>query len=280
MDNSLINVGELAKPADTLIQKIADAIGVLYEPKRIIRKAKAEAKAKEILALSDISIDDIKRRAANRFIHEEITKQENIESIIEKALPDIKSDAETENVSNDWLFKFFDEAKMISDSEMQALWSKLLANESNRPGTYSKRTIGIISELEKSDALSFQNLLQFSFMFGGIQIAMFDTNDEIYKENGITFSLLTHLDNLGLLQFNNAMSFRFENLNKHGLVNFYNRMLILEFQNDGGNSLDFGHVFMTNVGQQIASLCNKTTSVKIQDYIISKWKEKGIKISV
>lgn len=69
--NSLINLGELSKPVNTLIEKISDAIGVVYEPSRIVRKAKAEAQAQEIMALSENSVRDIQERAVRRFIHEE-----------------------------------------------------------------------------------------------------------------------------------------------------------------------------------------------------------------
>ena len=43
--NSLVNVGDLVKPIDTLINKISNATGALYEPRRIRRKAKAESEA-------------------------------------------------------------------------------------------------------------------------------------------------------------------------------------------------------------------------------------------
>ena len=35
---------------------------------------------------------------------------------------------------------------------MQSLWSRLKTGEANKPGSYSKNTISIISNLEKSDA--------------------------------------------------------------------------------------------------------------------------------
>ena len=43
--NPLVNLGDLVKPIDTLIHKISDATGMLYEPRRIRRKAEAESEA-------------------------------------------------------------------------------------------------------------------------------------------------------------------------------------------------------------------------------------------
>ena len=93
-----LNVGDLVKPIDTLIHKISDATGVLYEPRRIRRRAKAESEAAIISAKaeaaadiikaeSEIEITDLHRRAAQRLIQEEAKRQKNIEDIIDKTDP-------------------------------------------------------------------------------------------------------------------------------------------------------------------------------------------------
>ncbi len=46
--NSLINLGDLSKPATILIKKISNAVGILYEPRRIKNTAKAEAEADKL----------------------------------------------------------------------------------------------------------------------------------------------------------------------------------------------------------------------------------------
>ena len=37
--NVIIELGKLSEPATVLIEKISNATGILYEPKRIIKKA-------------------------------------------------------------------------------------------------------------------------------------------------------------------------------------------------------------------------------------------------
>ena len=71
---ALVEFGKLAKPATVLIKKISDATGVLYEPTRIRRKAKAEADASKTKALIDLEIENIQNRALNRLVNEEIKK--------------------------------------------------------------------------------------------------------------------------------------------------------------------------------------------------------------
>lgn len=72
---SLVNLGDLAKPATILIEKISDAIGTIYEPTHITRVAKAHATAKIIEAESNIEIAVLQQRALQRFIAEETRKQ-------------------------------------------------------------------------------------------------------------------------------------------------------------------------------------------------------------
>ena len=56
---SLVNLGKLSKPADTLIKKVSSAVGGMFEPWQIKRVAKAQAEADLIKAQSDIQITDV-----------------------------------------------------------------------------------------------------------------------------------------------------------------------------------------------------------------------------
>ncbi len=76
---SLINLGDLSKPATVLVEKVCNAVGVIYESVHIKRKARAEAEAEKIKALARIELSEIEHRAVERFVHQEARKQENIE---------------------------------------------------------------------------------------------------------------------------------------------------------------------------------------------------------
>src|SRR5882762_9636593 len=119
---SLINIGELSRPATVLIEKISDAVGGVFKPYQIVRVAKAEAEASRIQAESQIQVTDLQRRAMLRFLQEEAIKQSNIESITSQALPQLKDDSAPADVSVDWISNFFDKSRIVSDSEMQVLW--------------------------------------------------------------------------------------------------------------------------------------------------------------
>src|SRR4051794_11062780 len=78
-NTSLINIGELSRPATVLIEKISDAVGGIFKPYQMVRVAKAEAQADRVRADGQIEVSDLQRRAFNRFLEEEAKKQKNIE---------------------------------------------------------------------------------------------------------------------------------------------------------------------------------------------------------
>ena len=151
--NSLVNLGNLSKPADTLIKKVSAAVGVIFKPYQIRRIAKAEVEASLIRAEGEIQITDLHRRAMHRFIKEEAKKQDNIETITSQALPLLEDASDPDAIEDDWVTNFFDKCRIISDHEMQTLWAGVLSGEANAPGTYSKRTVNFLSDLDKSDAM-------------------------------------------------------------------------------------------------------------------------------
>jgi len=198
--NSLINLGDLSKPATVLIEKVSDVVGALYKPYQIKRVAKAEAEAEKIMAVADIEISDIQQRAMLRLIQEEGKKQENIENITGQATTQLNDNAKPENIEDDWIAHFFEKCRNISDKEMQSLWGSILAGEANKPGKFAKRTVELVATLGKDEAHLFTNLCSFTLSGDDHFPIIFDVKDEIYKKKGINFGTLNHLDNIGLLK--------------------------------------------------------------------------------
>ena len=163
-ENPLIALGDLTKPATVLIEKISDAVGGIFKPHQIVRVAKAEAEAERFQAESQIQVTDLHRRAMLRFLEEEAKKQSNIEDITQKALPNLKEDSSPQKVEDDWITNFFDKCRIVSDDDMQKLWSQVLAGEANSPGAFSRKTVNLLADLDKSDAELFMRLCSFGWM--------------------------------------------------------------------------------------------------------------------
>ena len=173
-DNPLAQITEgLTKPATVLIEKIADATGILYEPKHIVEVAKAQAEAAKIQAEAEIEIaksksevaiiqaeskieiTDRQRRAAQRWLAEQGQQQESIENTIIKAIPQLNEDANPHAIDDDWIAKFFDKSRLVSDDKMQDLWASVLAGEANCAGLYSARALTTLADMDQKVAALF-----------------------------------------------------------------------------------------------------------------------------
>ena len=271
--NSLINLGNLSKPADTLIKKVSDAVGGLFAPYQVKRMAKAEAEAAMIKAQSETEITDLHRRAVHRWIEEEAQRQKNMEDITAKALPQLDEKATPDSVEDDWLVNFFDKSRIVSDNEMQDLWSRVLAGEANTPGTYSKRTVNFLSDLDKADAELFAKLCGFCWMIGDVVPLVFDVQAKIYNKHGINFNSLSHLESIGLVQFNSIAGVVRRNLPKKFAVFYYGNPLTLEMPNDAGNKLEIGKVLLTKIGQELVPICGSRPMEGFRDYVMDQWKQ-------
>jgi len=275
----LISLGDISKPATVLIEKISDAVGAVFRPRQIKRIAQAEVEAGKIRALGEIEISEIQERALSRMIQQEGKRQENIERISALAIQDLRLDAKPEVVENDWLSHFFDKCRLVSDPEMQSLWGKVLAGEANQPGAFSRRTVELVSTLDKTDALLFTNLCKFGWMMGSLTPLIYDQTLPRYQSEGISFGSLTHLDNIGLITFNNITNFMRKNLPKKVIVTYYGRPVEIEFAQEAGNHLNIGRVLLTKVGEQLASICGSTPSDEFFDYVRTTWEGYGYKLS-
>lgn len=251
---SVVDVGKLSKPATVLVEKISNAIGILYEPRRIKQKAIAEAEASKTKALMDLEIEDIQKRALNRLVVEEIKKQENIESITEKSFSSLTEEATPENIEDDWLSNFFDKCKLISDDKMQIIWSQILAGESNAPGTFSKRTIEFMSTLDKSDAILFDNFLKYCWFVGDYQPLIFDYKNKIYDSANITFRTLRHLDEIGLISFHTNGNLQKIYNTTTTIIGYYGRLVNVEFKNLEKKDINIGCVDLTKIGLDLAKV--------------------------
>ena len=271
-DNPLANVGNLAKPFDTLVKKIAKGVGTLYEPRRIRNVAEAEAEASKIKAESEIETTDLHRRAEQRRIEEEAKHQKNMEDITAKAAPHLNEDANPDAMDDDWVANLFDKCRIVSDEEMQSLWARVLATEANTPGTLSKRTVNLLSDFDKSDAELFTKLCGFGWVIRDVVPLVFDFQADIYNKHGITFDTLSHLEVIGLIQFN-AFGFKEDERPKRFAVYYHGKPLSLEMPKVTNNELDIGKAVLTKIGQELVPICGSKPIEGFYEYVKEQWKE-------
>lgn len=89
-----------------------------------------------------------------------LVHQLNLEDIIDKAItsPDLNEDVDPGELDLEWVEKFEEHAGSKYSDEAQDLWAKLLTGELNHPGTYSRKALSILDDMEREDAEAFSAL--------------------------------------------------------------------------------------------------------------------------
>ena len=241
-------LGGLTNPATMLIEKVSNALGRHFDPRQTVRMAEAEAKANRIRAISEaeteIEVAGLRHRAAERFIYEEMKMQSNMEDITQKAIPRLTDNAEPEKIEDDWITNFYDKNRIVSDDQMQDLWAKILAGEANNPGSFSRKTVNMVADLEKRDAELFTNLCRFVWVINGnIRPLVFDVHSPIYNQFGINFDSIGQLETLGFVHHSGVANFSLTNLPMRVDAFYGKRQVTLNFPNIDGNQLNEGRSY-------------------------------------
>lgn len=265
----------LMQPATVLIEKISEAVGGIAKPYQLVRVAKGEREAARIRTESEIDIDDLRFRALSRFVEEEARKQSNMENIIRKALPHLGDDASPEDMEDDWIANFFDKSRIVADDEMQEAWARILAGEANAPGSFSKQTINILSDLDKEDAENFRELCRTIWTINDKEILVVFPGEAIYDAIGLTPEILADVESLGLINLATSELVLENGLDRYNLgANYFMEEAQIHFPGIGDPmfSVDGGQVILTKAGRQLASICDTTPIEGLFEYVCSKWR--------
>jgi hypothetical protein len=122
----------------------------------------------------DSEVAFLLQRAKSRIARQEAVRQLNIEEITRGAaeeLRDVKDDEIADQpVDEEWIARFFQTAQDISNEVMQRLWSRILAGEVKRPGSFSARCLDAIRNLSREEAELFEQCLPFVFDNQGLLV--------------------------------------------------------------------------------------------------------------
>lgn len=288
------DVAGLSGPMCKLIECCSNALGAMAHPWQIERVANAETKAEIIKAKgegqvakikwqSDSELSEIQQRAMQRVLHQEERKQRNIENIVAKALPEVKENAKPEDVEDDWYANFFDKSRLVSDEEMQMLWGKVLAGEVNQPGSFSRRLLSLLADLDKKDANEFLLICRFSYTKNNVpeHPLIFIPAEGIFEEAGFGYQNLTNLESMGLISYDSLGFMHRQYAHLENLrVNYFSTTLTLRWPSKWDGNLNVGHVVFTNLGQQLARMCSPQPYPGFENYLVQNWKKLGYKVTI
>ena len=221
--------------------------------------------------------------AETRARAEEIRHQENIEDITRLALQDLTDSAEPEKVDDDWISGFFERARSVTNSEMQALWARILAGEANKPGSIAKRTLDALASLERDEGLAFSALLNFGVTTApGAGLApdevvipvVSDPNDEIYTKHGVTFANLNHLRSIGLISYD-SLGYELFDLPEPWSVQYYGKRIDLAWGPGARRAVSTGKVLLSQVGRQLAPVCEPSEVAGFAEHLAGFFRFSG-----
>lgn len=146
---------------DKLVETVANATGLTALG--TIMNARGEAKAQAYLAKmkaqTDAEVEILRlqgqEKVAQYVLARNIQKVENVEEIVSKAKQQFTADEQVseEPVEKDWMTRFLNIAEEISDKDMQDIWGRILAGEIKKPKSYSLRTLEVMRNMSKEEAL-------------------------------------------------------------------------------------------------------------------------------
>ncbi len=278
------------KPIEKLIDVVSKAIGTIYEPRQIVRKAKAEAKAESIKAIEQAKTNAIIEgdtekaeyldRINNRLVNKETKRQKNIEEVVSTAggILEAEKNVSKEPVNPDWTTRFFDIVQDVSDNEMQLLWGQILAGEIKQPKSYSLRTLELLRNMTKEEAELFRKAAQFTLRQG--DVFLFSANG-VLEKFGISYSAIAKLIEIGLLQPGDFVTKNYPSQKAKdrmiGVV--YGNLVIITNQKATANTISIPIRLFTTPGKELARLISITPNIDYIKELATTIKQEGVTVS-
>jgi hypothetical protein len=173
------DLGGFGRAAEKFFDLISSSVGTLYKPRAIRTegKAKADADAYQVVAMAKAQGESkliaseadqaLAERAFARLRQQEMTKQVNVESIIEKTSIEIDGKKVADEVDKDWMFYFFESCSTISDETIQKYWAQVLAQKVTGNSRLPRRLIDCLRWMDVDLADRFAEMAVRIELFGG-----------------------------------------------------------------------------------------------------------------
>ncbi len=120
----------------------------------------------------------------------------------------------------------------------------------------------------------FDALCQFVWIQGEPLPLVFDLNEKVYTQQGITKDSLKQLERCGLISFD-PVGFVKKKFGKHTRLFYCGQPIKIGFPDDMNNQLDLGHVILTERGKALVSDRSIPRNQAFYEYVIRRWHESG-----
>lgn len=187
---------------------------------------------------------------------ESIRREISISKAVLYAEDELAQDAQEpseKKLSDNWLLRWRDCAAGVSSEELQSIWGKVLAGEVKNPGLYSLRTLEFLRNLSQDEAKAIEKVSPFV-----VNDVIFRGDKKLLETEGITFSLLLALQELGIISGVEALGLEItwpsllQDSFQQSLIS-YGRILLVTHP-DPARTLKIQIYQLTGLGRQILQL--------------------------
>lgn len=295
MDNNMLKIDVSSKALETFIDAITRGIGVLYEPTRIRKEAKAKAEEKVILAKAEkqereilaavqplvgdsVPLEQL-QPVISKIVSDELRKKENIDAVVNIALEDFRKSQKVpdEKADTDWLTRFFNIVENVSDEELRNTWGKILSQEIQTPGSYSLRTLNTISNLSKKEAELFASLG--NYVFASTNSKFFLKTDTSILGRNIPYCDITLMMECGLIKENEEIGFVYPACpNEKMEIGFtYQDLAIIIEQDKGAAEVGISVYELTIAGAEIYKILDIEKDMSLLDKAAAMIKKPNVR---
>lgn len=208
---------------------------------------------------SEVSIKNIINNDVKRLIREEINVAKAINYANERLIEDF-SETPKDEINQDWLNTWRDNASKVSNEEVQSLWGNVLAQEFLEPGRYSLRLLEFLRTMSKSDALLIEKIAPF-ISNDRIIYKREKSNNNLFNSFNIMKSELSFLEEIGIIFGVSAggMVATANNLNEEKLgflaaITIDENTTITISSSERDKVVKYGLYEMTKIGSEVLSL--------------------------
>lgn len=229
--NVTVRVPELEKLVDYTASGIGSVAGSMLAPFRARQEAKATAIRSEAWTRALTTEAEAMSRAMSHFrtpdtstqgeiafqeqidaslLFQEEKRQRNIEDVVHRSAEHLQGkEVPDEDPDHDWVSRFFGDVQDVSSAEMKELYSRMLAGQIERPGSFSLLSMNVLRNLDPNVARIYQTLCSACITWIPDGKTVMDCRVPVPRGNT--------LDSNALSQY--GLSFgQLNMLNEHGLI--------------------------------------------------------------
>lgn len=263
--NSLISFDGVADVLNNLINKLSGAAGWIATHSTPEREA-INTYIKEI---QESDYDPLTKAALISRAKKTIKEYKNQYAVVQNAVQNMLPSAKPEEIDEDWIAQFMDKVRLISNSETQMIWGRILAEECNNPNSMPKGLLHVLEQMDRKTATDFSNLCSVAVMLVNedgplfTPIVVLGEHKKFYTDLGLNYDALVDLVAVGLIEQDCSTvdgAYLQDKLVQPGIIKYHDQ----EYELPAGTTqIRAGCVIFTRLGQ---ALCKAISPDKHENF--------------